>query len=451
MESQPEKSKAPGCTPNRQCPRLALLQLDPAIRRLELQFSSPAAHRPGERLGAKRSLYSNRKVRANPAIGGGGIHLEFRGSRQGHVHTAIGGQELQLAAPLGIAHGHAHATVGGLRRGPLAGGHFHIAVRRVRLHHALQVHAMHRASGGLGMEEHAVGYLHGKVDLGAMAMRPVAGLRRHAAAMAAPRGLLFRVYGANRDTIRVLDNLDEQFVVVVVATSDARHAGGFPGSAVRSNLSVGIEHFQRLPGLQVPLPMKIGWLEDRALFALRSRGRTRHQRDHRQTHRAGYPAPYETFDLVHDSSLPDGFLTLEPPCSSHAVPNIRSSTHFGSEEKGSGWPGRNPRERFWVPGPRFCEGGSFFFWGLFFLAQRGARRANVRQGLSGVKCKCSITQTPSKQPPRPTLTNPRVGHPTSQTEKQRQNQSVQHARVGIKCRLGGTRYDKFTSPGGPRL
>src|SRR5271170_3741777 len=81
---------------NHQCPRLALLQLNPAVRRRDLQFSSPAAHRAGERLRAKRSLYGNRKVRVNPAIGGGRVHLEFRGSGQRHVHTAIGGHELQL-------------------------------------------------------------------------------------------------------------------------------------------------------------------------------------------------------------------------------------------------------------------------------------------------------------------------------------------------------------------
>src|SRR5277367_4357886 len=75
------------------------------------------------------------------------------------------------------------------------------------------------------------------------------------------------------------------------------------------------------------------------------------------------------------------------------------------------WPGGNLRERFWVARPRFCEGGCFFFCGLFFLARRRGRRDNVRQELSGVKCKC-CTRT-QQATPRPTLTSPRVGHPTS--------------------------------------
>ena len=56
----------------------ALLQLNPAVRCRYLQFSSPSAHRPGERLRAETPLYGNRKVRVNPAIGRGRIHLEFR-------------------------------------------------------------------------------------------------------------------------------------------------------------------------------------------------------------------------------------------------------------------------------------------------------------------------------------------------------------------------------------
>src|SRR6476646_253165 len=80
--------------------RLALPQLNAAVRCGDLQFAPTAAHRAGERLGAKLPLYGNRKVRANPAIGGAGIYFEFRGGRQRNIHTAVGGQQLQLAAPL---------------------------------------------------------------------------------------------------------------------------------------------------------------------------------------------------------------------------------------------------------------------------------------------------------------------------------------------------------------
>jgi hypothetical protein len=51
-----------------------------------------------------------------------------------------------------------------------------------------------------------------------------------------------------------------------------------------------------------------------------------------------------------------------------------------------------------VPRPRFCEGGCFFFCDRFFLARRRARRANARQELSGVKCKCSIRKYPASSP-----------------------------------------------------
>src|SRR5277367_1905246 len=61
-------------------------------------------------------------------------------------------------------------------------------------------------------------------------------------------------------------------------------------------------------------------------------------------------------------------------------------------------PGRNPRERFWLSRPLFCEGGSFFFCGLFFLAQRRACGANVRQELTGVKCQCSTRKHPARNP-----------------------------------------------------
>src|SRR5690242_21873211 len=103
--------------------------------------------------------------------------------------------------------------------------------------------------------------------------------------MAAARRLIPRVDGANRDAIRVLDHLDEQIVVLIASAQDACYAGGIPGSAVGSNLAVGIDHFQGLPSLQGSLPMKILRGENGALFSLGPRGHASHQENHRRTNR----------------------------------------------------------------------------------------------------------------------------------------------------------------------
>src|SRR5208283_384284 len=90
------------------------------------------------------------------------------------------------------------------------------------------------------------------------------------------------------------------------------HTPGIPGGLAGSNLTICIDHFQRLPSLQAPLPMKIALRENRSLLALRPRRHTSHQRNRRDANRPRYPAPYESLYLAHDFSLPTSCLFLEP-------------------------------------------------------------------------------------------------------------------------------------------
>jgi hypothetical protein len=158
---------------------------------------------------------------------------------------------------------------------------------------------------------------------------PAVGLRRNAAAVATSRRFILRIHGANRNAVRVLDDLDKQFPVVIASSPDAFHTPRIPGSLARSDLPIRIDHFERLPGLQVPLPMKIPLRENRPLLALCPRRHTSPQQNHRHTNRPRYPAPYECLYLVHDFSLSNSCLFLEAACRPHSV---RSPTHFGSQE-----------------------------------------------------------------------------------------------------------------------
>src|SRR5215469_10880725 len=93
---------------------------------------------------------------------------------------------------------------------------------------------------------------------------PVARIRRNSSTMTPPRGLLLRIHGANRHAVRVLHHLDEELLVVVAVVFHPADARRVP--RVRLNLPVSVDYFQRLPGLQVPLPVKIALRKDRPLF-----------------------------------------------------------------------------------------------------------------------------------------------------------------------------------------
>src|SRR5438309_6797573 len=250
-----------------------------------------AGKRPATHTG---SLLPVSKRRRHPGgeVNAGGFGGQSPTTRARSAHDIKPRRSPQCSAGR-YTHGHAHSTVGCLRRSPLARRNLHVAVRRLRLHHAVQVHAVHASIGRHRIEPDAAWHLHVEVDLRSVpAPAPVHGLRRNSAVMAPPRRLILRVHGANRDAIRVLDHLDEQFAVVIAPFPRAFYTRGIPGSTARSNLSISIAHFQGLPSLQAALPMKIALREDRPLFALRPCGHTSHQRNHRHTKCTGYPAPY---------------------------------------------------------------------------------------------------------------------------------------------------------------
>src|SRR5208282_1777376 len=98
-----------------------------------------------------------------------------------------------------------------------------------------------------------------------------------------------------------------------------------------------------------------------------------------------------------------------------------------------GSPEGNPRERFWVPRPRFCEGGSFFFCGLFFLDQRRAYSASIQEELSTVKCKCSIRNQPGSKP-KTHPHEPEVGAPNFSNPKAKRLAPVVRSPRGISSR-----------------
>src|SRR6266704_5731866 len=106
------------------------------------------------------------------------------------------------------------------------------------------------------MEANAPRHLHVEVNLRAIPISPD-GLGRDTAAMAPAGRLVVGVHGTNRHAVGILNDFDEQFAVVIVASPNAFDTDVVARSSARLNLPVSIDHFQRLTSLQVSLPTEI--------------------------------------------------------------------------------------------------------------------------------------------------------------------------------------------------
>jgi len=91
--------------------------------------------------------------------------------------------------------------------------------------------------------------------------------------MASSGCLVVGVHGTNRHAVGILNDFDEQFVVVIVASPKAFDSHFVARRGARLNLPVSIDYFERLTSLQTSLPMEVVFGEYRVPSVLRAIGR----------------------------------------------------------------------------------------------------------------------------------------------------------------------------------